>query len=114
MFMYDKVKAGKYLERLVKESSDYGMASKFGRAFLKAQGDDEKDPEKQKLINNKLSQIFSGKKSIMIYDLPIFAELLDVSCEEILSGGKNLRLSAGIQPTILLLIPKTKRFGRST
>lgn len=38
-------------------------------------------------LTNRLSQILKGKKAIQTYDLPIFSELLDVSCEEMLSAG---------------------------
>jgi hypothetical protein len=37
---------------------------------------------------NRISQIINGKKSIQIYDLPLFTELLGVSCEQILSAGE--------------------------
>ena len=37
---------------------------------------------------NRLSQITKGKKSIQTYDLPIFTELLGISCEQILSAGE--------------------------
>ncbi len=38
-------------------------------------------------LTNRLSQILKGKKAIQTYDLPIFSELLGVSCEEMLSAG---------------------------
>lgn len=38
-------------------------------------------------MSNRLSQILNGNKSIQTYDLPIFSTLLDISIEEILSGG---------------------------
>ena len=40
-------------------------------------------------MNNRLSQIFSGEKGIQIEDMLIFADLLEVSCEEILSAGER-------------------------
>lgn len=40
-------------------------------------------------MENRISQIINGNKAIQIYDLPIFTDLLKVSCEEILSCGKS-------------------------
>ena len=45
-------------------------------------------------VQNRLIQIIKGNKSIQIYDLPIFCELLDVTCEEILSAGENFAESS--------------------
>ena len=40
-------------------------------------------------MNNRLSQIFNGKKGIQMEDMLIFSDLLGVSCEEILSAGER-------------------------
>lgn len=37
---------------------------------------------------NRLSQMLNGNKGIQIYDLPVFTELLGISCEELLSAGR--------------------------
>jgi hypothetical protein len=37
---------------------------------------------------NRMSQIIKGTKAIQTYDLPIFTELLGVTCEQILSAGE--------------------------
>lgn len=38
-------------------------------------------------LTNRLSQILKGNKAIQTHDLPVFSELLGVSCEEMLSAG---------------------------
>lgn len=38
-------------------------------------------------MQNRICQIKKGNKSIQIYDLPVFAELLGVSTDDILSAG---------------------------
>ena len=45
---------------------------------------------------NRLSQMIKGSKSIKVYDLLTFSELLDVSCERILTAGK----AGGDEPKI--------------
>ena len=40
-------------------------------------------------MQNRISQIKLGNKPIMSYDLLLFSEILEVSCEEILSAGKT-------------------------
>ena len=56
-------------------------------AYLEKRGHEVNDDEIRK-VQNRFSQILNGKKAIQTYDLPIITELLDVSCEEILSAGK--------------------------
>lgn len=41
-------------------------------------------------LTNRLSQILKGVKAIQTYDLPIFSELLGISCEAILTAGAFL------------------------
>lgn len=49
------------------------------------------DPDDVELnrMNNRLSQIFNGQKGIQMEDMLIFSDLLEVSCEEILSAGER-------------------------
>lgn len=81
---------GAYLKKLI--LSKYPSCRKFCIAYVdltfNVQDDinDMRSDEIRKLTN-RLSQICKGIKSIQTYDLPIFSELLDVSCEEMLSAG---------------------------
>ena len=76
---------GIYLKELI--LSQYPSCRQFCVAYLKLQGYND-DVEEIRKMTNRLSQILSGKKSIQTYDLPIFSELLGVSCEEMLSAGE--------------------------
>lgn len=75
---------GVYLKELI--LSKYPSCRQFCIAYLQLQGYDDNQEEIRKLTN-RLSQILHGKKAIQTYDLPIFSELLGVSCEEMLSAG---------------------------
>lgn len=75
---------GDYLKELI--LSKYPSCRQFCIAYLQLQGYDDNQEEIRKLTN-RLSQILNGKKAIQTYDLPIFSELLGVSCEEMLSAG---------------------------
>lgn len=81
----DKKKVGKYLRELVE--SRYPSHRQFGGAYLEMLGIIQPDDVELNRMNNRLSQIFSGEKGIQIEDMLIFADLLEVSCEEILSAG---------------------------
>lgn len=77
---------GKYLEKLI--TSKYKNVRQFCVAYLEHEKilvNDEEIRKKQ----NKIGQIIKGNKGIQLYDLPIFCDLLDVSCEELLSAGKR-------------------------
>ena len=78
-------KIGGYIRRLVNKK--YDSERKFCKEYLKLKGIPADDEETRKM-QNRFSQIFNGKKAIQTYDLPIVTELLEVSCEEILSAGK--------------------------
>ena len=84
MRMVDNEKIGKYLVERIGQK--YGAVRQFGIAYLEACGLDANDAEIAK-ISNRLSQIKQGKKGIQLYDLPIFTELLEISCEQLLSAG---------------------------
>ena len=88
MFKYedDKQKVGAYLKKLIEKK--FPSHRQFCKAYLVAVGIDPNDEELRKL-SNRISQILKGKKAIQTYDLPVFTDLLGVSCEQILSCGKS-------------------------
>lgn len=79
-------KIGIYLKEKIGEK--FKKQRHFCKRYLECQGKVLNDDEIRK-VQNRLIQIIKGNKSIQIYDLPIFCELLDVTCEEILSAGEN-------------------------
>ena len=81
---------GAYLKKLI--LSKYPSCRQFCVAYIDLTMDFSDDPQDQRSeeirkLTNRLSQILKGKKSIQTYDLPIFSELLGVSCEQMLSAG---------------------------
>ena len=81
---------GAYLKKLI--LSKYPSCRQFCIAYINLSlgfSDDPQDLRSDEIrkLTNRLSQILKGKKSIQTYDLPIFSELLDVSCEQMLSAG---------------------------
>lgn len=81
---------GAYLKKLI--LSKYPSCRQFCIAYIDLTIDFSDDPQdlrsdEIRKLTNRLSQILNGKKSIQTYDLPIFSELLDVSCEQMLSAG---------------------------
>ncbi len=81
---------GAYLKKLI--LSKYPSCRQFCVAYIDLTMDFSDDPQDQhseeiRKLTNRLSQILKGKKSIQTYDLPIFSELLGVSCEQMLSAG---------------------------
>ena len=89
MFYLEKnnVQIGRYLKMLIKKSK-YTNSRQFCIAYLKLANLDASNEAISKM-QNRMSQITNGKKAIQTYDLPIFCELLGVSCEEIISAGKH-------------------------
>lgn len=79
-------KIGIYLKEKIGEK--FKKQRHFCKRYLECKGKVLNDDEIRK-VQNRLIQIIKGNKSIQIYDLPIFCELLDVTCEEILSAGEN-------------------------
>ena len=77
---------GEYLKSLI-EAKSYPSVRQFSKAYLEKRDGSTNDDEIRKL-NNRILQILKGTKRIQIDDLPYVSELLDVSCEEILSAGK--------------------------
>lgn len=81
---------GAYLKKLI--LSKYPSCRQFCIAYINLTSkytDDPRDLRSDDIrkLTNRLSQILNGKKSIQTYDLPIFSELLGVSCEQMLSAG---------------------------
>lgn len=81
---------GAYLKKLI--LSKYPSCRQFCVAYVDLTLDFSDDPQdlrsdEIRKLTNRLSQILKGKKSIQTYDLPIFSELLDISCEQMLSAG---------------------------
>jgi len=76
---------GKYLEELI--VSKYKSRRKFCEAYLEARGEETSEDNKGRMAN-RITQITKGNKGIQLSDLPIFTELLGVSCEQLLSAGE--------------------------
>lgn len=87
----DNEKIGIYLKEKIGEK--FKKQRHFCKRYLECTGKELNDDEIRK-VQNRLIQIIKGNKSIQIYDLPIFCELLDVTCEEILSAGENFAESS--------------------
>lgn len=86
MFKLDEnEKIGTYLNKLINKK--YHSKRQFCQAYIRAAGNEVNNEETRKMAN-RISQITKGTKAIQLYDLPIFTELLDVSCEQILSAGQ--------------------------
>lgn len=83
----DNEKIGAYLKKLILER--YKNVRQFCIDYLKLAGQAFEDDTAIQNMSNRMSQIIKGDKAIQTYDLPIFCELLQVSCEEILSAGKH-------------------------
>lgn len=87
-------KIGAYISDLIE--TKYPSKRQFCKAYLIAVYKPANDEEAIKMVNdeeirkmaNRISQITKGKKAIQTYDLPVFTELLGVSCEQILSAGE--------------------------
>ena len=87
----DNEKIGIYVKEKIGEK--FKKQRHFCKRYLECEGKELNDDEIRK-VQNRLIQIIKGNKSIQIYDLPIFCELLDVTCEEILSAGENFAESS--------------------
>lgn len=78
-------KIGAYLSELIEKK--YPSKRQFCKAYINAIDGVLNDEEIRKMAN-RISQITKGAKAIQTYDLPIFTDLLGVSCEQILSAGE--------------------------
>ena len=76
---------GEYLNYLI--SKKYSSTRKFCKDYLRLDRRPINDEEIRKMAN-RMSQIIKGAKAVQTYDLPIFTELLNVTCEQILSAGE--------------------------
>jgi len=74
---------GQYLDDLI--TRKYGSRKAFSRKFLDKLGKTDEDTQN---TENRFYKIVKGTNEIPAYDLLLTSELLDVSCEEILSAGK--------------------------
>ena len=93
MFTVDKVEIGRHIADLIDESS-FKSARQFGIEYLRVRyGSVDEDAIPN--IQNRISQIINGKKWIQMEDLPIFANLLGVSIEDIVSAGTSSTPSSG-------------------
>lgn len=77
-------KIGAYISELIDEK--FKSTRQFCKAYIECEKREVNDYEIQKMAN-RLSQIKKGKKSIQINDLQFFTQLLEVTCEDILSAG---------------------------
>ena len=85
MFDVNNNKIGTYLKNRIERQ--YPSHRQFCKAYLEMIGVEANSEELRKM-GNRLSQIIKGTKGIQIYDLPVFTDLLGISCEELLSSGK--------------------------
>ena len=85
MFTIDKKEIGHQIADLISESR-FKSARRFGIEYLKTRYGSA-DADAIPNIQNRICQITKGNKWIQIEDLPIFAELLEVSIEDIISAG---------------------------
>ncbi len=81
---------GAYLKEVI--LSKYPSCRQFCVAYVDLTlkiDDDPNDMRSDEIrkLTNRLSQILKGVKAIQTYDLPVFSELLGISCEEMLTAG---------------------------
>ena len=84
---------GAYLKKII--LLKYPSCRQFCVAYVDLTLDLQDDPndlrsDEIRKLTNRLSQILKGVKAIQTYDLPIFSELLGISCEAILTAGAFL------------------------
>lgn len=77
---------GQYLSRKILHK--YTSYSEFCREYMKLQKCTDLEGSAFDNMKNRISQIVKGKKAVQTHDLPLFTELLDVTCEAILSAGE--------------------------
>lgn len=80
----DDKRIGQYLTELI--DNKFVSRRKFCTRYLELAKRSTDDVEIRNMAN-RLSQILKGTKAIQTYDLPIFSEILGVTCEEILTAG---------------------------
>ena len=84
-------KIGKYIGKLI--ARKYGADRQFAIAYIKLRDRIEDEPASDEIqrVANKVCQMKKKGKGIQINDLPLLAELLEVSVDSILSAGKVLK-----------------------
>lgn len=86
----DNKEIGAYIEKLIVDK--FPNKRQFSIAYIEKVGLDRNNQEQIRKTSNKINQIIKGERAtIQIRDLPIFCELLGVSCEQILSCGECYR-----------------------
>ena len=89
-----EIKSNQEIGAYLKEAilSKYPSCRQFCVAYVDLTLDLQDDPndirsDEIRKLTNRLSQILKGIKAIQTYDLPVFSELLGLSCEEMLTAG---------------------------
>ena len=82
--MYNSKEVGAYLSQLVLKS--FKNERQFCKKCVELQNLEPTDDEIHKM-QDRYSHIKKGTRNIQVEDLPIFCELLGVSCEQILTAG---------------------------
>lgn len=100
-------KVGNYLNSLIIQK--YTKVRRFCIAYLQKAGNNKPSDEEIGKMQNRMSQIIKGNKAIQTYDLPIFCDLLGVSCEQILSAGKCFVPIAGHITNYEVAFSKSKK-----
>lgn len=86
----DSKQIGAYIKKLI--YSKYPSQRQFCIEYIKKMGFDKADSEQIRRTTNKVNQIIKGDRAtVQVNDLPFFCELLQVSCEQILSCGDCYR-----------------------
>lgn len=81
---------GKYLSKLIDEKSDkFKSGRDFCKQYLLLENEEQPSDDEIQKQANRLSGIKSGKYGLQIQDLGYYTELLEITCEELLSAGKS-------------------------
>lgn len=83
----DNKEIGQYLLKRIDKR--FKSHRQFCAQYIETDTGKPADHERIAKMSNRLSQILKGEKGIQIYDLPLFCQLLEVSCEDILSAGRD-------------------------
>lgn len=97
---------GSYIEKLI--ANKFPSKRQFCQAYLKLQGISDDEDETRKMAN-RISQITNGKNSIQTTDFPYFTELLEVTCEQILSCGSYFVPKQNRPTNYLIAFSKNKK-----
>lgn len=83
----DNKEIGQYLLKRIDKR--FKSHRQFCAQYIETDTGRPADHERIAKMSNRLSQILKGEKGIQVYDLPLFCQLLEVSCEDILSAGRD-------------------------